>query len=178
MAKYLEKTRELMKQFNSCEVVYVRRSQNKKAGALSKLASVGFNHLAKEVRVQELQAPSIQEQEVNCIRFIPATWMEELKAFRIDGVLPDDKAKARKVQTRALYYEIHNGILYRKSFLGPLLRCVTPDEALYLVNEIHLGICGIHAGPRMVVAKILNVGFYWPGMHGDAVHELQKCKAC
>jgi hypothetical protein len=30
----------------------------------------------------------------------------------------------------------------------------------------------------MVVAKILNVGYYWPGMHGDAVRELQKCKAC
>jgi ribonuclease HI len=67
MAKYLEKTKQLMKQFNSCEVVYVPRSQNKKADALSKLASVGFSHLAKEVRVQELQSPSIQESEVNCI---------------------------------------------------------------------------------------------------------------
>jgi ribonuclease HI len=61
IAKCLEKTKELMKQFNTCEVVYVPRSQNKKADALSKLASVGFSHLAKEVRVQELQVPSIQE---------------------------------------------------------------------------------------------------------------------
>jgi hypothetical protein len=55
---------------------------------------------------------------------------------------------------------------------------VTPEEATYLVNEIHLGIRGIHAGPRMVVAKILNARYYWPDMHGDAVRELQKCRAC
>jgi hypothetical protein len=79
--------------------------------------------------------------------------MEELKAFLTDGALLGDKAKARKVRTRALFYEMHNGVLYRKSFLGPLLWCVTPDEATYLVNEIHLGICGIHVVPRMVVAK-------------------------
>jgi hypothetical protein len=160
MAKYLEKTKELMKQFHTCEVVYVPRSQNKKADALSKLVSVGFSHLAKEVRVQELQTPSIHELEVNCIRFAPTSWLEELKAFLTEGMLPDDKAKARKVRTRAIFYEVHNGTLYRKSFLGPLLRCVTPDEATYLVNEIHLGICGIHVGPRLVVAKILNIGYY------------------
>jgi ribonuclease HI len=83
MAKYLQKTKELMKSFNSCEVVYVPRIQNKKADALSELASVGFSHLAKEVRVQELQAPSIQALEVNCIQFAPATWMKELKSFLI-----------------------------------------------------------------------------------------------
>jgi ribonuclease HI len=61
MAKYLQETKELMKLFTSCEVVYVPRSQNKKANALSKLASVGFSHLANEVRVQELLALSIDK---------------------------------------------------------------------------------------------------------------------
>jgi hypothetical protein len=75
------------------------------------------------VRVQKLDVPSIQDLEVNCIQFTPATWMEELKAFLIEGTLPDDKAKARKIQTWALHYEVHNGTQYRKSFLGPLLRC-------------------------------------------------------
>jgi ribonuclease HI len=71
MAKYLQKTKELMESFDSCEVIYVPRNQNKKADALSKLASFGFSHLAKEVRVQELQAPSIQDPEVNCIEAHP-----------------------------------------------------------------------------------------------------------
>ncbi|XP_035845711.1 uncharacterized protein LOC118492058 [Helianthus annuus] len=69
-------------------------------------------------------------------------------------------------------------ILYRKSYLGPLLRCVDAEDANYLIREVHEGICGIHAGPRMVVAKVMNAGYYWPGMHLDVVKELRKCSGC
>ena len=62
--------------------------------------------------------------------------------------------------------------------MGPLLRCVDKTDAQYLVREIHEGLCGIHAGPRMVVAKIMNAGYYWPGMHMDAVDLLRRCAAC
>ncbi|XP_021992082.1 uncharacterized protein LOC110888892 [Helianthus annuus] len=62
----------------------------------------------------------------------------------------------------------------RKSYLGPLLRCVSPAEAKYLIQEIHSGIFGIHAGPRAVVAKIHSAGYYRPGMHEDAVDELRR----
>ncbi|KAJ0944905.1 putative integrase zinc-binding domain-containing protein [Helianthus annuus] len=71
-----------------------------------------------------------------------------------------------------------DGILYRKSYLDPLLRCVDAEDANYLIREVHEGICGIHAGPRMVVAKVMNVGYYWPGMYLDAVKELRKCSGC
>lgn len=58
------------------------------------------------------------------------------------------------------------------------MRCVNPEEANYLIREIHTSICGIHAEPRSVVAKLLNAGYYWPGMHVTAEHELRKCLSC
>ncbi|XP_076892064.1 uncharacterized protein LOC143543681 [Bidens hawaiensis] len=61
---------------------------------------------------------------------------------------------------------------------GPLLKCVDAQDANYLLREVHEGICGIHAGPRMVVAKIMNTGYYWRGMHVDAEKELRRCSAC
>ncbi|XP_021986462.1 uncharacterized protein LOC110882862 [Helianthus annuus] len=30
----------------------------------------------------------------------------------------------------------------------------------------------------MVVAKVMNAGYYWPGMHLDAVKALRKCSGC
>jgi hypothetical protein len=86
--------------------------------------------------------------------------------------------QARKIHSKALHYQLQDDVLYRRSYLGPLLRCVTPDEANYLIREVHMGICGIHVGPRAVVAKTRNAGYYWPGMHTDAVEVLQKCKSC
>ena len=94
--------------------------------------------------------------------------MTPILTYLATGVLPTPKVEGRKIQHKARHYQLTNGILYRRSYLGPLLSCVDSANASFLIREIHEGICGIHAGPRMVVAKIMNAGYYWPGMHQDA----------
>ncbi|GJW66599.1 reverse transcriptase domain-containing protein [Tanacetum coccineum] len=71
-----------------------------------------------------------------------------------------------------------NGVLYRKSFLEPWLRCVGPTQAEYVVKEIHEGPCSMHSGPRSVVAKAIRSGYYWPIMHKDARNIIRKCDDC
>jgi transposase InsO family protein len=115
--------------------------------------------------------------EVCSIQFSSDSWMSPVHTFLSMGYLSEDREKARRVQTQALQYKIENGILYRRCFLGPLLRCVDTDEAKTLVKEIHEGICGIQAGPRVVVPKIINAGYYWPGMHLTAIEEIRKCQS-
>ncbi|XP_021980458.1 uncharacterized protein LOC110876602 [Helianthus annuus] len=178
MALYLDQAKELLQQFKSYKVVHINRSENKPADALSKLASNSFQHLAKDVRIEVLKNPSVLLRQVNVIEIRQPSWMTPIIQYLQEGILPESKAEARKIQNKALHYEMNGGILYRKSFLGPLLRCVDPQDANYLIREIHEGICGIHAGPRMVVAKIMNAGYYWPGMHVDALRELRKCDSC
>ncbi|KAJ0625031.1 putative nucleotidyltransferase, Ribonuclease H [Helianthus annuus] len=46
------------------------------------------------------------------------------------------------------------------------------------VKEVHEGICGAHFGARSVVAKLMNLGYFWPSMHRDTVEQLKKCDAC
>ncbi|XP_021991582.1 uncharacterized protein LOC110888360 [Helianthus annuus] len=175
MALYLDQAKELLQQFKSYKVVHINRSENKPADTLSKLASTFFQHLAKDVRIEVLKNPSVLLRQVNVIEVGQPSWMTPIIQYLQEGILPESKAEVRKIQNKALHYEMNGGILYRKSFLGPLLRCVDPQDANYLIREIHEGICGIHAGPRMVVAKIMNAGYYWPGMHVDALKELRKC---
>ncbi|XP_022018984.1 uncharacterized protein LOC110919012 [Helianthus annuus] len=178
MALYLEQAKELLQQFKSHKVIHINRSENKPADALSKLASTSFQHLAKDVRIEVLKNPSVLLRQVNVIETGQPSWMTPIIQYLQEGVLPENKAEARKIQNKALQYEMNGGILYRKSFLGPLLRCVDPQDANYLIREIHEGICGIHSGPRMVVAKIMRSGYYWPGMHVDALKEIRKCDSC
>ncbi|XP_021991310.1 uncharacterized protein LOC110888076 [Helianthus annuus] len=175
MARYLAKTKELMASFDNVTLNDVHRGKNQIADALSKLATSGME---KEVKVETLQAPSIEPRNVSAVTTEEPCWYTPVLKFLINGDLPSARGEAQKVQTKALHYEVNNGVLYRKSYLGPLLRCVSPTEAKYLISEIHSGLCGIHAGPRAVVAKIHNVGYYWPGMHEDAVVELRKCRSC
>ncbi|XP_021980502.1 uncharacterized protein LOC110876645 [Helianthus annuus] len=157
MARYLAKTKELIASFDSVTLNHVHRGKNQIADALSKLATSGME---KEVKVETLQSPSIEPREVSAIIAEEPCWYTPILKFLTKGELPPARGEAQKIQTKALQYEVNNGVLYRKSYLGPLLQCVSPAEAKYLIQEIHSGICGIHAGPWDVIAKIHSVGYY------------------
>ncbi|XP_076936982.1 uncharacterized protein LOC143604360 [Bidens hawaiensis] len=160
MASYLAQAEALMLNFTTCKIKHIKRKENKKVDALSKLVPVSFYHLAKDIQVEVVENPSVIGKEVYVISTNTISLMTPIINFLSSGVLPDSKDEARKIRHKALNYQLKDGILYRRSYLGPLLRCVDPQDANYLLQEIHEGICGIHAGPRMVVANIMNTGYY------------------
>ncbi|XP_076952724.1 uncharacterized protein LOC143626549 [Bidens hawaiensis] len=173
MASYLSQAEDLILQFSSCKVIHIKKSENKSADALRKLASTNFEHFAKDIRIEVLDRPSIPLNQVLVIQTGVESWMTPIMAYFLTGVLPEEKAAARKIRHKALNYQMQDGVLYRRSFFGPLLRCLDAEDMNYLIMEVHEGICGLHAGPRMVVAKLMNVGYYWPGMQLDAVQEIK-----
>ncbi|XP_076949473.1 uncharacterized protein LOC143622119 [Bidens hawaiensis] len=77
-----------------------------------------------------------------------------------------------------MQYQVQGGILHRKTYLGPLLRCLDEEEARYMVREIHWGICGIHLDLRMIVGKLMNAGYFWLGMHQSVIEEIKSCEEC
>ncbi|XP_076913949.1 uncharacterized protein LOC143572775 [Bidens hawaiensis] len=145
MASYLSQARVLIRQFTSFNVVHIKRSENKSTDALSKLASTNFEHFAKDIRVEVLDRPSVPQNQVLVIQTGVDSWMTPIKAYSSSGSLPAEKSEARKIKHKALNYQMTDDILYRRSFLGPLLRCVDAEDANYLIREIHEGICGLHA---------------------------------
>ncbi|GJZ14386.1 reverse transcriptase domain-containing protein [Tanacetum coccineum] len=64
MIQYLEKVKALASSFKKFLIKQVPRSENKKADALSKIASTSFAHLTKQVLVEELKEKSINKAEV------------------------------------------------------------------------------------------------------------------
>ncbi|GKE20163.1 reverse transcriptase domain-containing protein [Tanacetum coccineum] len=64
MVRYLEKVKTLTNSFKAFLIKQVPRSENKKADALSKIASTSFAHLSKQVLVEELKEKSISAEEV------------------------------------------------------------------------------------------------------------------
>ena len=50
---------------------------------------------------------------------------------------------------------ILNDTLYKRGFSMPYLKCVDEDEAKYILEEIHEGVCGDYAGPRSLVSKVI-----------------------
>ncbi|GJS28600.1 reverse transcriptase domain-containing protein [Tanacetum coccineum] len=65
--QYLGKTKEILKGFNTYSMEHIRSNQKNKANALSKLASMTFEHLTKEVLVEVLAKRSINNKEISMI---------------------------------------------------------------------------------------------------------------
>ena len=49
-----------------------------------------------------------------------------------------------------------------------LMKCVTQDDGVKLLKDIHVGSCGNHAATRTLVGKAFRAGFYWPSAVADA----------
>ncbi|GJU20412.1 reverse transcriptase domain-containing protein [Tanacetum coccineum] len=179
MVQYLDKTKSLIQGFDRFTIRQVPRGDNKKADALSKIASTSFAHLSKQVLVEILKNKSISEMEISTvIEEQDPTWMTPIVEFINAGTLPHEQKDARRIRRTAQRFELREGVLYRRSFLQPWLRCVGPIQADYVLREIHAGSCSMHSGPRSVVAKALRSGYYWPTMHRDARDMIKKCKDC
>ena len=93
--------------------------------------------------------------------------------------LPIDNKLAQKIRIQSARYMLVNGTLYKRGYMLPLLKCLSKDEAAYVLKEIHEGVCGSHSGGRMLAHKAIRVGYYWPKMSKDSsevVKHYDKCQ--
>ncbi|GKA38003.1 reverse transcriptase domain-containing protein [Tanacetum coccineum] len=150
MIKYRENVLELAGAFNRFRITHIPRAENRKVDALSKLAAVQFDHLSKEVLVEVLNERSVEAQEVNMVvEEEGPSWITPIRNYIEKRKLPEDLVDARTLMEKIRNYTMEDGVLYRKSYLVLLMR------------------------PRQVVAKAMNLGYYWPSMHRDANNETQ-----
>ena len=55
---------------------------------------------------------------------------------------------------------------------------LAPDEANYVLREVHERACGNHSGARALVHKVVRVGYYWPTIQADAKAYIKVCDQC
>ncbi|XP_030946087.1 uncharacterized protein LOC115970625 [Quercus lobata] len=177
MQKYLKLTRQLTQEFDTVEFVQIPRSQNIGADEVSKLASSEEGKTSTDMAIEIQKHSSIEEVAVFSIQSTD-TWMTPIISFLQDGHLPQNTDEARKVKKRAARFMILNDVLYKRGFSMPYLKCVDEDEAKYILEEVHGGICGDHAGSRSLVNKVIRAGYFWPTMQGDAADIVRRCDRC
>ena len=63
-------------------------------------------------------------------------------------------------------------------FSRPHLRCLSPEEANYVIREVHEGVCGNHSGARSLAHKLTRACYYWPSLLHDATQYVKTCDKC
>ncbi|VFQ68476.1 unnamed protein product [Cuscuta campestris] len=178
MAQYKDLVLALLKGFEEFKIAQIPRAENADADLLSKLTQYAPEHVSKLARVEILDHASIEKLEVAAIteagqpdrsNLVGADdhWMYDLMEYLMDGTLPEQDDRARKVKLRAPRFQVLDGKLYKRAFGGPLLRCLTNREAERVIAEVHEGVCAAHQMSRTLSQRIILLGYYWPTIVQD-----------
>ena len=102
--------------------------------------------LAKEALANQPMDEFDEVQYIPCIDILEVlqvqnegNWMIPIISYLKDGSLLEGKDEARRLRIRSARYVILNDVLYKRSFSQPYLRCLSLDEANYMLREIHKG---------------------------------------
>nr|KYP37480.1 Uncharacterized protein Mb2253c family [Cajanus cajan] len=142
--------------FDNFQIEHIPRAQNERADLLSKLASTKCP-----------VAPSCQVTTIFASNSYQQGWMADIWKYLKDGILPDNKVEASKIKNKSCHFTIEADELFKRGFSMPLLKCLDTDQANYVMDEIHRGICGMHSGARSMAARVIRAGYYWPTMRSD-----------
>ena len=82
-------------------------------------------------------------------------WTTPLIAYLKSGILLDGKDVARKLKVRASRFVLIKDVLYKRGFSRPYLRCLSNEEADYVMREVHERICRNHSEARSLVQKLI-----------------------
>jgi hypothetical protein len=161
----------------------VERDRNTGADTLLKLGSSQVQ-VPPGVFVQEVSRPSIpsdQSKECNVLSQPESdsnNWREPITKYINNEEEPDDKAAAERIARQSAHYTLIGDALYRRGATGVLMKCISSTTGRQLLDEIHVGQCGIHTTSRTLVGKVFRSGFYWLTTKSDAAELVQRCEAC
>ncbi|XP_075670090.1 uncharacterized protein LOC142639837 [Castanea sativa] len=166
MKKYLEQVRKRVGNLQA-KFVQIPREENEQANRLAKATSAEHmlipNKLLSFVQLSPL-IDGIDVQEIDS----RSNWTTPIVSYLIDSTLPDGKEAARKLKVQAAQFVLIKDVLYKKGFLHSYLRCLSLEEADYVMREVYKGIYGNHLGSRSLVQKLIQARYYWRTVQKDA----------
>ncbi|GJV94455.1 reverse transcriptase domain-containing protein [Tanacetum coccineum] len=166
MIRYLEKVKTFTSSFKAFSIKQVSRNENKKADALSKIASTSFAHLSKQVLMEEQKEKSISAAKVLAVvQEEGDTWTSPIFKYLSDGTLPAEEKKARAVKRKS--WRMHAGT---RSVVAKALRIgyywpTMHEDARKLIQacqdyQVHKPV------PRNPQQKLSPITSPWPSTSG------------
>ncbi|KAL0319665.1 UNVERIFIED_CONTAM: hypothetical protein Sradi_5228000 [Sesamum radiatum] len=173
----------LMGWLGDVELEHRPRRDNKQADALAKLVST-LSITEKEVRIPIYKSwiiPPIfsddeddifQEEENHIMEVFEVeeeVWRQPLDDYFKYGKLPTDPRRRTDIRRWAIRFINYKDTLYKRSYEGIFLRCLSDEENVQAMEEAHYGVCGAQqSGPKLHF-RIKRMSYYWPTMVKDCM---------
>ena len=77
-------------------------------------------------------------------------WRTLYLNYLLRDTLPIDKTEARRLARHTKSFVLVEGELYKRSHTRILQLCIPIEQGKLLLSDIHGGVCGHHAAPRIL----------------------------
>jgi hypothetical protein len=101
-------------------------------------------------------------------------WMSSIKMFLDNQSPSDDNAEVECIMHKSKMYHLIHGILYRRGTNGMMMKCISREEVIQLLQDIHSGVCRSQSSWRSIIGKAFRHGCYWPTAKDDMMEVITK----
>jgi ribonuclease HI len=187
MVEYMVEVRRLEKFFDGFEVRSVPRLNNWDADQLAWIVS-SKAPTPPDVIVEKLTKPLVKvaepAEEANLMLIdgpdqqAAYDWMSMIRAYLDNQPLSDDNVEIECIMPKSRMYHLIDGVLYRQGANGMMMMCISKEESIQLLQDVHSRVCGAHSSCRSITGKAFRHGFYWSTAKDDVMEIVTKCKDC
>ena len=147
MKRYAQQLKKVSDELETFRITMIDQTVNGKADALAKLATASRAIDLRRIVLLGRDKSILEDTRYDVLTIeVGENWMTEIINWLGNNILPVDRVHARTIQNRSLRFFLEKEVLYKRGFKGPDLRCVGPEEARLIMQEIHEGTCGSHSG--------------------------------
>jgi hypothetical protein len=162
LVKYLAEVRKMERHFRGFTIEHLPRKRNGEADKLAKKATRG-EAMPPDVLFEILTTPSIKpdKQLLNTVNTIASMdWKAPIIAFLRGHYESVETHVLKRMQAHARGYVIKDDNLFKLGVCALLLKCITQEQGIKLMKEIHGRMCGSHIVARALAGKAFRQDFY------------------
>jgi hypothetical protein len=168
-----------MERHRGFTIEHLPRKRNGEADELA-MKVVRGEAMPPDVFFDILTAPSIKpdKQPLSTVNSIASIdWRAPIIAFLRGHYELVETHNMKRMQARAKGYILKDNNLFKLGVCALLPKCMTQEQGIEFIKEIHSGLCGSHIAARALAGKAFRKGFYWPMAIRDIEQIVKTCKA-
>jgi hypothetical protein len=86
-------------------------------------------------------------------------WMNLIKMFLKNQPSSDDNAEVERIARKSKQYYLIDVILFQRGANDMMMKCISREEGIQPLQDIHNGICRLHSSWHSIIRKSIQTWF-------------------
>ena len=156
---YKPATSSQLKELNKWIIKRVPQEENGKTNTLAEITASLLINGTIMLPIYLKVAPSITLGPICNIDQTDSGWILDIIKYLQIGDVPKNRKQTHKLHIQPSHFTLINDQLYKRSFRGSYLKCLSKPDVKYILVELHEGVWVNHPGGRTLAYRAYMEGY-------------------